>query len=121
MTVVFGFPSAEHVTITAGVPFSSTGRNSDGRRVIGISWLHRWDEARPRTWARRLQINLEDLEIDGQGRRRHKCLQQVFRRLREHGLHALCPTTAEAIRDVEVAALCPTMAQVVALELVGLV
>jgi len=37
MTVVFGFPSAEHVTITLGVPFSSTGRISDGSRVNGIS------------------------------------------------------------------------------------
>src|SRR6476659_10185579 len=105
MTVVFGFPSAEHVTITAGVPFSSTGRISGGRRVIGISSLHRWDEAGPRTWTRRLQIYLEHLEIDSQRWPRHECLQHVFRCIRVYGPEALDPAPAKAIRDVEITVL----------------
>src|SRR5262245_46136298 len=81
MTVVFGFPSAEHVTITAGVPLSSTGRISGGRRVIlmAVSSLGGGREAAPRPWSGCLQIHLEDLELDGQRRWRHKRVQDVVR------------------------------------------
>jgi hypothetical protein len=117
---VFGFPSAEHVTIAAGVPFSSTGRISGGRRVIGISPLHRWDEASPRTWSGSLQVDFEDLELDGQRRRRHKRVKSVFGLVR-HRPDGLYKAPANAVCDFDVSVLYSTMMPITALELVRLV
>ena len=102
MTVVFGFPSAEHVTITAGVPLSSTGRISGGRRVMRISALHRRNEASPRAGSGRLQIDFEHLELDGQRRLRDKCVQDIFGRVREDRPEAPHKAPANAIDDLHV-------------------
>src|SRR5262245_9386014 len=105
MTVVLGLPSAEHVTITPGVPLSSTGRISDGRRVIGISSFHRRNETRPRTGARRLQIDLDDLELDRQRWRRDKRLQEMFGRIGVHRPETFHEAPADAVHDLGVAVL----------------
>src|SRR5678815_2302869 len=121
MTVVFGFPSAEHVTITLGVPFSSTGRISDGSRVNGISGLDRWHKARSRTGAGRLQKDLEDLEFDDDCWRRYKRVQHVNRSLRVQGPEALDETTSDALDDLAVLALRDAVVQILTFELIGLV
>src|SRR5262245_39641314 len=121
MTVVFGFPSAEQVTITAGVPFSRTGRISDGRRVIGISSLDRWDEARPRTWSGRLQINLDHLEVDGHRCRRHIGVQHVFRCVGIQLPKAPRETPSDALHGLMVVVLNSTVAEVASFELICLV
>src|SRR5262245_22841119 len=121
MTVAFGFPSAEHVTIAEGVPFSSTGRISDGSRISGISSLHRRDQTRtcPRSW--RLQEYLEDLDVNGQRWSRHKSLQHGFRCVRVEHPEALHKTTPDAIRSFNIAVIDVAMAQVMAFELIRLV
>src|SRR4030095_3384718 len=121
MTVVFGFPSAEHVTITPGVPFSSTGRISGGRRVIGFSSVHRWEEARSGAWSRRLQVDFEHLEVDRQRGRRDERVQHGFRGVGIHRPEALHKSPADAIRDLDVTVLDSAMVEVAALELIRLV
>src|SRR4029453_14541755 len=101
-------------------PLSSTGRISDGRRLIGISALHRGNKTRSRTWSRRLQIYFEHLELDGDRWRRHKRPQSVFR-LVGHRPEALYKTPANAIGDLGIAIFYSTVMQVTALELVRLV
>src|SRR5215510_9313850 len=121
MTVVFGVPSAEHVTITAGVPLSRTGRISGGSRVIGFSSIHRWDQAGSGTWSRRLQKYLEHLEVDSQRWRRHKSLQDIFGSVRVHRPEALDETLAGALGILEIGILYFTVAYVAAFELIRLV
>src|SRR5688572_14548984 len=121
MTVVFGFPSAEHVTITAGVPFSSTGRISGGRRVMPISALDGRDEAGSRAGSGRLQVDLEHLELDGQRRVRDKCAQNAFGDLGVHRPKAPHKTPTNAIHDLHIVVPHWTVAEVAALELIGLV
>src|SRR5215510_354463 len=120
MTVVFGVPSAEQVTITPGVPLSSTGRISDGRRVITISFLHRWNEAGPCPWSWRLQIYLAHLEFDSQRRGRHKRAENVFGGVGQQRPHAPHETSTDAFHTFGVIVLDCTMVQVVTFELIRL-
>ena len=70
MTVTFGIPSAEHVTITAGTPLSSTGRISAGSLVMRRVQLSAGgDQPGPGAGAGSLQVDLTHVEFDGQGRR----------------------------------------------------
>ena len=79
MTVVFGTPSAEHVTMTAGTPLSKTGRISAGSRAVPISGLRRRYQPGARARTGRLQIDLEHLELDGRVRLQDEGLQGVLR------------------------------------------
>src|SRR5688500_14606653 len=121
MTVVFGVPSAEHVTITAGVPLSSTDRISGGRRVMRISALHGRDEAGSRAGSRRLQVDLEHLELDGQRWVRDECAQNVFGDFGVDRPKTPHKTLANAIDDLHIVVPHWTVAEVAALELIGLV
>ena len=121
MTVTFGTPSAEHVTMTAGMPFSSTGRISAGRR------RHRQVSAPPaepaarRHRTGRLQKDLAHLELHGHGRRLDGGLQQIFRRIGEDVTEAFQEPVPNAVGDLDVLALHGPVTQVLSLELIGLV
>src|SRR5512134_3066671 len=121
MMVVFGFPSAEHVTMMAGTPLSSTGRISGGRRVRRNSLLHGRNETRSRARSGRLQVNLADLELDGQRRRLHERVQHVLGGAWKDRPDAPHETSPDAIDDVDVVAQRLTVAEVAAFELVGFV
>ena len=71
----------------------------------GISALHRRDEASPRTGSRRLQIDLEHLELDGQRWLRDKRVQNIFGHVWVDWPKALHKTPANAIHDLDVVVL----------------
>src|SRR5262245_39399685 len=107
--------------MTAGIPFSSTGRISSGSRVIGASRPRRRHE--PRTGARAgcLQIDLEHLELDRKSRQRDECPRHACGQGWVHRSYALDETITNAVHDVEVFALNRPVAHVSALELIGFV
>src|SRR6185295_10718114 len=120
MTVTFGIPSEEHVTMTAGIPLSSTGRISLGRRVIGASRFRRRHDARTGAGAGCLHINRGHLELDGECRLRDEGSYDAFGHHGEHRSHALHEALTNAIDDVDVVALHWPVAHIPALELIGL-
>src|SRR6185503_11632678 len=105
MTVTFGIPSEEHVTITAGIPLSSTGRISSGRRVIGASCLRRRQDARTGAGARCLHIDLRNLELDGECWLRDECSDDAFWQHGEYRSHAFQEALANTVDDDDVFAL----------------
>jgi hypothetical protein len=68
-----------------------------------------------------LQIDLLNLELDGDCGRRYKRVQHLDRRVRVHGRETLGESTPDAIDDLAVLVLCITVTPVLSLELVGLV
>src|SRR5687768_14999900 len=121
MTVAFGTPAAEHVTITAGVPLSMTGLMSSGNRVTCTSGLHLRNQprARPGTWC--LHVNLLHLEFNGNRRRENERLQHADRRLGPQGMEALHEAFPDSRDGREIVGLYCTMTQIASFQLVGLV
>src|SRR6186713_1358714 len=121
MTVTFGIPSEEHVTMTAGIPLSSTGRISSGRRVIRPSRLRRRHDARTGARARCLHIDLEHLELDGEYWLRDECSRDAFGQRGEYRPHTFHETLTNAVDDGAVFALRRPVAHIPAFELIGFV
>src|SRR5215203_1695579 len=121
MTVTFGIPSEEHVTITAGIPLSSTGRISSGRCVIRASRLRRRHDARTGAWARCLHIDLANLELDGECWLRDECSRDALGQHGEYRPHTLHEALTNAVDDGEVFAARRPVAHIPPLELIGFV
>src|SRR5688500_2520198 len=123
MTVTFGTPSAEQVTITAGIPLSSTGRISAGSRVscIGLRILDGRHQPRSSARSRRLQVYLEPLECDGQARLVDVRLEHPFRRFGEDGTNGFYETLPNAADVLDILGLQWPVAQIAAFELIGFV
>src|SRR4026207_1845389 len=121
MTVTFGIPSEEHVTMTAGIPRASTGRISSGRRVIDASRLRRRHDASTGAGTRCLHIDLRNLELDGKCWLRGECSRDAFGQHGEYRSHVFYEALTNAVDDGEVFVVRRPVAHIPALELIGFV
>src|SRR5262245_43948270 len=124
MTVTFGTPSAEQVTMIAGTPLSNTGRISSGSRVVVIviaisRFWRRNSGARARSG--RLEKHFLDLDLDGNAGARDGCTEQIRDvTVRVQRLKTLHESLACALGEVVIGWLDRVVAEVASLELVRL-
>ena len=107
--------------MTAGIPLSSTGRISSGRRVIGTSRLRRRHDARTGAGTRRLHVDLSTSNSTASAGFEMNAPTMPSGNTGYDRSHALHEALTNAVDDGDVFALRRPVAHIPAFELIGFV